>query len=217
MTALSIGLLGSGRVGRNLIRILTRSNDLELAAVVDPSEPEQIEYLLKFDTLLGRFPEPLHLDQGDLVIGAKRIALQAGADVAPPDWRALGVDVVVEATGKPAVAPRSTATSRAAPDASCSARRRPTRPTSPWSSGSTTTALRPEHRIVSNASCTAHCAAPVLKVLSRQLRHRAGLPDDRPRLHQPRPPRRRARRRHARAAGPRPRTSSRRRPTPPRC
>lgn len=168
MTALSIGLLGSGRVGRNLIRILSQSSDLELAAVVDPSEREQIEYLLRFDTLLGRFPGPLHLDQDDLVIGERRVVLRAGADAELPDWRALGVDVVVFATGKPV--------GRAEIDAEiargagrivlCSPPAEP--PDATIVFGVNEETLRAEHRVVSVGSVTAVCIAPILQIFDRQ-------------------------------------------------
>lgn len=165
MTPLSIGLLGCGRVGRNLIRILTRSNDLEVAAVVDPFEPEQIEYLLKFDTLLGRFPEPLALEGDELVIGAKRIAVHAGPDATHPDWRALGVDVVVFATGKPVS--RAEIDAEIARGASrvvlCSAPVEP--PDATIVFGVNEETLRAEHRVVSAGSVTAVCVAPILKLL----------------------------------------------------
>jgi len=165
MTPLSIGLLGCGRVGRNLIRILTRSNDLEVAAVADPFEPEQIEYLLKFDTLLGRFPEPLALEGDELVIGAKRIAVHAGADATHPDWRALGVDVVVFATGKPVG--RAEIEAEIARGASrvvlCSPPAEP--PDATIVFGVNEETLRAEHRVVSAGSVTAVCIAPILRLL----------------------------------------------------
>ncbi len=168
MTALSIGLLGCGRVGRNLIRILTGSNDLEVAAVFDPFEPEQLEYLLKFDTLLGRFPEPLHLDRDHLVIGSKRIAVHAGPAAALPDWRALGVDVVVFATGRPVsradidleIARGAARVVLCSPPAES--------PDATIVFGVNEETLRAEHRIVSVGSVTAVCIAPILKLLEER-------------------------------------------------
>ncbi len=167
MSTLTIGLLGCGRVGRNLIRILSRSADVAVAAVVDPSEAEQIEYLLKFDTLLGRFPEPLELDGDELVIGPRRVALFAGANAAAPDWRALGVDVVVFATGRPVTREQIDAeiARGAARVVLCSPPAEPADATLVF--GVNEESLSPEHRVVSVGSVTAVCVAPVLKVLER--------------------------------------------------
>lgn len=165
MAPLTIGLLGCGRVGRNLLRILTRSADLEVAAVVDPFEPEQIEYLLKFDTLLGRFPEPLALEGDDLVVVGRRIAVHAGKDAEHPDWRALGVDVVVFATGKPVGrAEIEMEMSRGAGRVVlCSQPIEP--PDATIVFGVNDERLRPEHRVVSVGSVTAVAIAPILKLL----------------------------------------------------
>mgnify|MGYP003528248491 CR=1 FL=1 len=64
MGSIAVGLVGCGRIGRNLVRILAgsaggRSTGIDLRAIVDPSDPDGIEYLLRFDTLLGRFPAPI--------------------------------------------------------------------------------------------------------------------------------------------------------------
>jgi len=164
MSALSIGLLGCGRVGRNLVRILRDSPELEILAIQDRAEAGQVEYLLKFDSLLGRFPEPVRLDGQSLVLGERRIAL-VPAD-ATPDWRALGVEVVVIATGRP--------TSRAEAEAHlargagrvvlCTPLVEPADATVVF--GVNQSSLQPAHRVISVGSVTTNCAAPVLKVLA---------------------------------------------------
>lgn len=164
MSRTRVGLVGCGRIGRNLVRILDRRSDLEIAAIQDRAEPEQLEYLLKFDTLLGRFPEPIRLEGDALVIGGRRIALLPSDDGAP-DWRALGVDVVVLAVGRRAA--RSEAEAHLAHGAArvllCTPLVEP--PDVTIVVGVNDRALHAEHRIVSAGSVTANCAAPVLATL----------------------------------------------------
>ncbi len=165
MSALSIGLLGCGRVGRNLVRILRDAPDLRIVAIQDPAEAEQIEYLLKLDSLLGRYPDPVRLDGDALLVGDRRIALSAGKETVDLDWRALGVDVVIVATGRPT--PRAEAEGHLARGASRVVLCTPLvgRADATVVFGVNEEKLAPEHRIVSVGSVTAICAAPVLKVL----------------------------------------------------
>lgn len=164
MSALSIGLLGCGRVGRNLVRILRDSPELEVLAIQDRAEASQVEYLLKFDSLLGRFPDPIRLDGQTLEVGGRRIGLFPAE--ATPDWRALGVDVVVVATGRPT--PRSEAEAHLARGAGrvvlCTPLVEPADATIVF--GVNQGALQATHRVISVGSVTTNCAAPVLKVLA---------------------------------------------------
>ena len=68
-----VGINGFGRIGRNLFRILHARNDIRIRAISDLAEPEGLAYLLKFDTLLGRFPEELSVENGSLIVGSRRI------------------------------------------------------------------------------------------------------------------------------------------------
>ncbi len=180
MSTISVGVVGCGRIGRNLVRILAasslgRSSGIELAAIVDRTDPETLEYLLRFDTLLGRFPAPISRREGRLEIDGREIALlapppAAGDSPGPaaPDWKALGVDIVIEAT--------ETQQNRPALEAHLANGASRVLVCSP--SGDLTDAtivvgvndkdLGAEHRIVSAGSVTANCAAPVLKVLAAE-------------------------------------------------
>jgi glyceraldehyde 3-phosphate dehydrogenase len=164
MSALSIGLLGCGRVGRNLVRILRDSPELEVLAIQDRAEAGQVEYLLKFDSLLGRFPDPIRLDGQTLEVGGRRIGLFPAE--ATPDWRALGVDVVVVATGRPTL--RAEAEAHLARGAGrvvlCTPLVEPADATIVF--GVNQGALQATHRVISVGSVTTNCAAPVLKVLA---------------------------------------------------
>lgn len=169
MSALSIGLVGCGRIGRSLVRLVTRHESLRLAVIEEPASPEAVEYLLRFDTLLGRFPEPLRLGEGQLEIAGRPVALRApAADGTPPDWKALDVAVVVEASGER----RSRAQLEAHLAAGakrvvlCSPPAEP--PDLTLVAGVNDDELESRHRIVSVGSVTANCAGPLLRVLTRE-------------------------------------------------
>jgi glyceraldehyde 3-phosphate dehydrogenase len=165
MPEIVVGLMGLGRIGRNLVRILHDREDVRIGAIADPAEHTGLEYLLRYDTILGRFPAPVSLKDGHLYIAGRQIQMLAAADPGEVDWKALGVQVVIEATGKH----RTRAELQKHLD--CGAERvvlcAP--PADPPDitvvMGVNDRLLRPEHRIVSNASVTAHAAAPVLKIL----------------------------------------------------
>ena len=76
----TVGIFGFGRIGRNLFRILHERNDIRIGAISDLAEPEGLAYLLKFDTLLGRFPEEVSVENGTLIVGGRRIPLLSGKD-----------------------------------------------------------------------------------------------------------------------------------------
>jgi glyceraldehyde 3-phosphate dehydrogenase len=162
----TVGIFGFGRIGRNLFRILHDREDIRVGAVADLAEPAGLAYLLKFDTLLGRFPEEVSTKDGSLFVGGRRIALIAGKDQLPvPDWGRLGVHTVLEATSRGRM--------RAEAEAHLAAGARrvillapPLEPADVMLvAGVNDDALSPEQRIVSNASSTVHCLAPVLKIL----------------------------------------------------
>jgi glyceraldehyde 3-phosphate dehydrogenase len=162
-----IGLMGLGRIGRNIFRILYKSEDLRIEAVSDVADPAALAYLLRFDTILGRFPDELSSRDGHLYVAGRQVKMiqeEKGAQTVPP-WGDLGVDVVLEATSK--YRTRAEAERHLAAGAKrvilCS------RPADPPDLtvviGVNEDRLRPEHRIVSNASSTANAAAPLIRIL----------------------------------------------------
>ncbi len=165
MAPIRLGLMGCGRIGRNLFRILYDRQDVQVAAICDIADHASLEYLLRFDTILGRFPDELTIKDGHLYVVGRQIPMLSAAGPADVDWGELGVDYVIEATARPRTrlellghlnrgARRVVLCSPPAepPDITCVM-------------GVNDQLLRPEHRIVSNASCTAHCVAPVMKIL----------------------------------------------------
>jgi len=161
----SIGLMGFGRIGRNVFRILSRSKEIRIGAVSDVADHEALTYLLKYDTILGRFPDELSYKDGNLYTWGKEIPLISGRNPGDVDWTEYGVDYVVEAVGRP----RSRVECEKHLDKG--ARRvflcvpPVEHPDVSIVYGVNDHVLAPAHKIISNASCTAHCAAPVLKVL----------------------------------------------------
>jgi glyceraldehyde 3-phosphate dehydrogenase len=162
-----IGLMGLGRIGRSIFRILYKNEDLRLKAVSDVADPAALAYLLRFDTILGRFPEEVSLRDGNLHVAGREIKMlteEKGAQATPP-WGDLGVDVVIEATSK--YRTRAEVERHLAAGAKrvilCSPPAEP--PDVTIVQGVNEEQLRPEHRIVSNASSTAHAAGPILEIL----------------------------------------------------
>src|SRR5436305_7063678 len=163
-----IGLMGLGRIGRNIFRILYKSDDLRLRAVSDVADAAGLAYLLRFDTILGRFPEPVTLDGDTLRVADREIKMltEAKGSTAVPPWGELGVDVVIEATAKHRT--RADVERHFAAGAKrvilCSPPADP--PDATIIFGVNEDRLAPGHRVVSAASSTAIAAGPVLKILA---------------------------------------------------
>jgi glyceraldehyde 3-phosphate dehydrogenase len=137
-----------------------------IGAISDLAEPEAIAYLTKFDTLLGRFPEPLAARDGHLEVRGKKIPLLTGkAQTGVPDWKGLGVDVVFEATNVGRT--RAEAERHLAAGAGRVLLMAPPRerPDATIVMGVNDDKLASSHRIVSNASSTVHCLTPILSIL----------------------------------------------------
>jgi glyceraldehyde 3-phosphate dehydrogenase len=96
-----VGLMGFGRIGRNIFRQLEDHPDLEVAAIVDIADPKALVYLLKYDSVFGRFPGKVALDDaGYLVVDERAIPMLQAKDPGEVDWRGRGIDIVVQATRK---------------------------------------------------------------------------------------------------------------------
>jgi glyceraldehyde 3-phosphate dehydrogenase len=167
MAETTVGLMGLGRIGRNLVRILHRSDDVRLLAISDPAEHEGLEYLLRYDTILGRFPAPVSLKEGHLYVAGRQITMLDKEAPGEVPWGDLGVEVVIEATGKHRS--RQELERHLAAGAKrvvlCAPSLDP--PDLTVVMGVNDGLLTAEHRIVSNSSVTAHAAAPVLQILQR--------------------------------------------------
>lgn len=165
MKPLRVGLAGFGRIGRNLFRILYKSDDIHIAAISDPADHEALEYLLRFDTIFGPFPDELSIEEGHLYVYGRQIPMWSAEEPGQVPWGELGIEVVVEATAQNRTREQMEAHLAAGAKRVilCAPPKDP--PDITVVMGVNDQNLRAEHRIVSNASCTAHCAAPVAKIL----------------------------------------------------
>jgi glyceraldehyde 3-phosphate dehydrogenase len=100
MNKFRVGLMGFGRIGRNVFRQLEDHPSIEVAAIADIADPEALVYLLRYDTIFGRFPKPVEFVDGNLVVGDRAIPMLQARNPGDADWSAYGVDVVVQATRK---------------------------------------------------------------------------------------------------------------------
>jgi glyceraldehyde 3-phosphate dehydrogenase len=161
-----IAVNGFGRIGRNTLRaLLERKSDLEVVAVNDLTAPEALAHLLKYDSSLGRLGRSVEVDGSQLVVDGRRIKVLAEREPADLPWAELGVDVVLESTG------RFTAADAARAHLHAGAKRVLVSAPSAGADvtlayGVNTDAYKPgEHVIVSNASCTTNALAPLASVL----------------------------------------------------
>ncbi|MGH7746960.1 MAG: type I glyceraldehyde-3-phosphate dehydrogenase, partial [Candidatus Dormibacteria bacterium] len=171
-----IGINGFGRIGRNVYRALAeRDGDLDVVAVNDITGPRTLAHLLKHDTILGAYPGEVSVDGNNLVVDGRRIRVLAERDPAKLPWGELGVEIVIESTGLFTDATKA----RAHIDAGA----RKVVISAPASNediticmGVNDAAYDPaRHHIVSNASCTTNCLAPVAKVLQETFGIEHGL------------------------------------------
>ena len=170
-----VAINGFGRIGRSVYRLLSDRNDMEVVAVNDIADPATQAYLLKYDTVMRTFSKDVSYADGVLRVDALRSRMLAEPDVAKLPWKEMEVDVVVEATGR--------FRKRAEIARHLEAGARKVILTVPAKDeidatvviGVNDRVLRPEHRIVSNASCTTNCLAPVAMVLDEAFGIERGL------------------------------------------
>jgi glyceraldehyde 3-phosphate dehydrogenase len=165
--AVKVGINGFGRIGRNLFRAAHESgSDLEFVAVNDLIDAEMIAHLLKYDSILGRFPGEVEAGDGGITVDGREIKVLNEKDPAALPWGDLGVEVVIESTGL--------FTKREGAEKHLEAGAKKVIISAPATDPDVTVVLGvnfdsdydPEtHNIISNASCTTNCLAPVAKVL----------------------------------------------------
>jgi glyceraldehyde 3-phosphate dehydrogenase len=163
--AVRIGINGFGRIGRGVFRILSERDDIKVVAINDLFDNEQLAYLLEFDTVMGPFKKSIRVEEDAIHVNDDRIAMIAQRDPAEIPWRDLGVDFVVEATG--VFRHREPLEKHLAAGAKKVVLTVPSKDEidSTIVIGVNDEDLKPEHQIVSNASCTTNCLAPVAKTL----------------------------------------------------
>jgi glyceraldehyde 3-phosphate dehydrogenase len=171
---IKIGINGFGRIGRMVLRAAIQNfHDVEVVGINDLLEPDYLAYMLKFDSVHGRFQGEVSVDNGHLVVNGKKIRLTQERDPAALKWSDIGADVVVEATGlfldKPTAEKHLTA---GAKKVLLSA---PSKDDTPMFVYGVNHASYAGQTIISNASCTTNCLAPIAKVLNDKWGIKRGL------------------------------------------
>jgi len=176
--ALRVGINGYGRIGRNILRALyegQRTGEIEIVALNDLGDANTNAHLTQYDTAHGRFSLPVSVDGDYLCIGDDRIRVLAERDPAKLPWAELGVDMVFESTGF--------FTSKAKASAHIAGGAKKVLISAPGGKDVDATVvygvnhdvLRGSHQVVSNASCTTNCLAPIAKVLDEAIGLKHGL------------------------------------------
>jgi glyceraldehyde 3-phosphate dehydrogenase len=175
--AVKVGINGFGRIGRNVFRAAHAAGaDVEFVAVNDLIDPETIAHLLKYDSILGRFPGEVRSDGAAISVDGREVKVLSERDPEALPWGELGVDVVIESTGL------FTARDDAAKHLAAGAKK--VIISAPAKEPDVTVALgvnfdrdydAANHHIISNASCTTNCLAPMAKVLNDSFGIEQGL------------------------------------------
>jgi glyceraldehyde 3-phosphate dehydrogenase len=175
--AVKVGINGFGRIGRNLFRAAHEAGaDLEFVAVNDVTDAATLAHLLKFDSILGRFPGSIEVRDSAIVVDGHEIKVLAERDPAALPWGELGAEVVIESTGL--------FTARADASKHLDAGARKVIISAPAKEPDVTVALGvnfddaydpDRHHVISNASCTTNCLAPLAKVLHEAVGIERGL------------------------------------------
>ena len=170
--AIKVAINGYGRIGRNILRALyeaKRTAELRIVAINDLGDAKTNAHLTQYDTAHGRFPGEVRVDGDSMVVDGDRIRVVAERDPTKLPWRDLGVDVVLECTGL--------FTSKAKASAHIAAGARKVVISAPGGDDVDATVvygvnhgvLKSTHTVISNASCTTNCLAPLAKVLNDKI------------------------------------------------
>jgi glyceraldehyde 3-phosphate dehydrogenase len=162
--AIKVGINGFGRIGRMVFRAAVRDfPDIEVVGINDLLEPDYLAYMLQYDSVHGRFRGDVAVDGSTLVVNGKRIRLTAVKDPAELKWGEVGAEVVVESTGL--FLTKETAEKHVAAGAKKVIMSAPSKDDTPMFVFGVNDKTYKGEAIVSNASCTTNCLAPVAKVL----------------------------------------------------
>jgi glyceraldehyde 3-phosphate dehydrogenase len=171
-----VGINGFGRIGRNFFRAVQASGaDLDIVAANDLGDVATMAHLLKYDSILGRYPEPVRTTEDGIQVGDRTLKILAERDPAALPWADLGIDVVIESTGL--------FTKAAAAHKHVDAGAKKVIISAPASDEDVTIVMgvnegaydSSKHTIISNASCTTNCLGPLAKVLDDAVGIQRGL------------------------------------------
>ena len=172
--SIKLGINGFGRIGRNVLRAaLQNFSDIEVVAINDLLEPDYLAYMLKYDSVHGRFKGDIAVDGNTLVVNGKRIRLTAERDPAALKWGDVGAQVVIEATGL--FLTKEAGEKHLAAGAKKVIFSAPSKDDTPMFVYGVNDSTYSGEQIISNASCTTNCLAPIAKVLNDQFGIKRGL------------------------------------------
>ncbi len=168
--AIKVGINGFGRIGRNILRTALNDSNLEFVAVNDLTDPKTLAHLLKYDSILGNLPHDISAGQDCIKVGDKSIRVFAQKDPAQLDWASVGAQVVIESTGRFTNAEDAKKHMRG-----------PVRKviiSAPAKNEDVTIVMGvnhdkydpAKHHVISNASCTTNCLAPIAKVVNDEFK-----------------------------------------------
>jgi len=170
-----VAINGFGRIGRSVFRILDKNKDIEVIAINDLSNQESLAYLLKYDTIMGRFSGNVNIEKDILHTDNESVQMLSERDPAKLPWEDLNIDIVIESTG--------VFRTCSALETHLKAGAKKVILTVPAKDkidntvvvGVNEDTLKKEHRIVSNASCTTNCLAPMAKILDESFGIKQGV------------------------------------------
>jgi glyceraldehyde 3-phosphate dehydrogenase len=166
--AVKVGINGFGRIGRNFLRACDKVKGIEIVAINDLTDSKTLAHLLKYDSVHGIFDAEVKATENSIMVKGKEIKIMAKTEPGTLPWKELGVDVVLESTGR--FTDRAGATKHLEAGAKWVIISAPAKePDATVCMGVNEETLDPKkHRIISNASCTTNCLAPVAKVLQKE-------------------------------------------------
>ena len=172
--SIRIGINGFGRIGRNVLRSAVQNfGDIEIVGVNDLLEPHYLAYMLQYDSVHGRFKGDLSIDGNTLLVNGKRVRLTQERDPANLKWKDIGAEIVIESTGL--FLDKANAEKHLAAGARKVLMSAPSKDDTPMFVYGVNHAAYQGEAIISNASCTTNCLAPVAKVLNDKWGIKRGL------------------------------------------
>ncbi|MBL8256660.1 MAG: type I glyceraldehyde-3-phosphate dehydrogenase [Pseudoxanthomonas mexicana] len=173
--SIKVGINGFGRIGRNVLRSAVQNfgNDIEIVAINDLLEPDYLAYMLQYDSVHGRFDGDVKIEGGALFVNGKKIRLTQERDPANLKWDEVGADIVIESTGL--FLDKDTAQKHLDAGAKKVVLSAPSKDDTPMFVYGVNHETYNGEAIISNASCTTNCLAPIAKVLHDKWGIKRGL------------------------------------------
>ena len=171
---IKIGINGFGRIGRMVFRAAIQNfNDIEIVGINDLLEPDYLAYMLQYDSVHGRFKGEVTVDGGNIIVNGKKIRLTQERDPANLKWAEVGADIVVESTGL--FLTKETAQKHIDAGAKKVILSAPSKDDTPMFVFGVNDKTYAGQSIISNASCTTNCLAPLAKVINDKFGIKRGL------------------------------------------